>query len=55
MAAISSGSVSSSNRSVYSDRVPLSYIISNLSLGAEKVFIVNYIFFSFWSNNASHI
>lgn len=36
MAAISSGSVSSSNRSVYSDRVPLSYIISNLSLGAEK-------------------
>ncbi|KEH32027.1 putative replication factor A protein [Medicago truncatula] len=39
MAAISSGSISSSNsgsRSVYSDRVPLSYITSNLSLGAEK-------------------
>ncbi|KAL5064895.1 hypothetical protein RYX36_026632 [Vicia faba] len=38
MAALSSGSITSSggSRSVYSDRVPLSYITSNPSLGDEK-------------------
>ncbi|MCI40664.1 replication protein A 70 kDa dna-binding subunit-like, partial [Trifolium medium] len=41
MAALSSGSIpsNSGNRSVYSDRVTLSHITSNPSLGAEKVTI----------------
>jgi len=54
MAALNSGSISSSNsgsRSVYSDRVALSYITSNLSLGAEKVFIVEY----FCSGQTMHL